>query len=313
MPNINKANTILDTLIDQLKSLKEALNEPLNEPLVQSQAVGVEDFSSFEQLKKALQSDKWPEAVNPNLICDPNSDTDKIERARGIVELMVEDNLEGMRFLDYGCGEGQTIKAALENQAKTAVGYDIVNHPNWNKLKEDNSNFFESKQAILSSDLTEIKNAGPYDIILLFDVLDHLQDVEPIDVMKTIHDLLDNNGKVYIRCHPSTSRHATHLYHELNKAYVHLVLSESELKEIIPETKFAIPNIGITRPIAAYNSWFEKSGFKILNKRDITEKVEPFFQIPKIAERVMKTTKFGNFPDFQLSLQFVDYSLQKIS
>ena len=31
----------------------------------------------FKALKEAMDSQKWPEAVNANLICDPNSEQDK--------------------------------------------------------------------------------------------------------------------------------------------------------------------------------------------------------------------------------------------
>ena len=59
-------------------------------------------------------SDRWPEAVNPNLICDINSDEDKSERGRGIIDILIEEDLKDLKFLDFGCGEGHCPAIATE-------------------------------------------------------------------------------------------------------------------------------------------------------------------------------------------------------
>jgi hypothetical protein len=67
----------------------------------------------------------------------------------------------------------------------------------------------------------------------------------------------------------------------------------------------------VTRPLMTYDNFIKGAGLKIESKREITEKIEPFFKIPKVAERIMKNTEFEFFPEFQMSLQFIDYVLTK--
>jgi len=308
MADLSKVNTSIEAAVQALLDLKKTLSSELEEkpePVVQAQAVSEEpvgDLETFEQLKKALNSEAWPEAVNPNLICDMNSEKDKVERARGIIELMIEEDLNGLKFLDYGCGEGYCVSMATGYKTKASLGYDLKASPEW---KQGNS-------FTLTTDFNVIKANAPYDIILLFDVLDHLKDETPVSVLRKLKDLLADKGKIYMRVHPYISRHGTHLYHSLNKAYAHLVFTESELKELlVTEPEHQEESIGVLYPIRSYGEFVDQSGLKVVNRRDLTERVEPFFKIPRIAQRIMQNTQFGDFPEFQMSLQFIDYILEK--
>lgn len=327
MANNDKINGILDGVINGLLQLKDALNDGDKQPQVTAQATPApvkaeqhlqrkpapvverpaapEDLDSFDALKKALESEKWPEAVNPNLICDPNSESDKVERGRGVIELMIEEDLKNLKFLDIGCGEGHAAFVSADYQTAISVGYDIKRHESWDRFSGQKSNL------LLTTDMAEVRSNGPYDVIILFDVLDHLQGEQPEAMMKNVASLLKDGGKVYMRVHPFISRHGTHLYHNINKAYAHLVFTEAELNQLAPDATFKEPNIGVKYPLRTYSAWIDASGLKIENRRDITEKVEPFFKIPKIAERIMKNVGSQSFPDFQMSLQFVDYVLKK--
>lgn len=300
---MNNART--SEIISKIQSLLKELQQIVDQPQAVLTALA-EDLSGFESLRKALQSDRWPEAVNPMLICDPNSEKDKVERGRGIVELMIEEDLNGLKFLDFGCGEGHCVNMSSEQNTIISVGYDIKQYESWERLKENKENL------LFTTNIDEVASKGPYDVIILFDVIDHLASEEkPITVLSKARSLLSDKGKVYMRCHPFTSRHATHLYHTLNKAYVHLVFNPGELKEIIPDCPYVEPSIGVTTPIKTYQDFIEKAGLKIDSRRDITEKVEPFFKIPVIAERIMRNTKSNQFPEFQMSVQFIDYVLKK--
>ncbi len=308
MANLKKFEGALDQMIHLLMDMKESLSEgnETPEPEVKAQSVEPtsEDYDNFEQLKKALNSDKWPEAVNPNLICDPDSQQDKVERGRGIIELMIEEDLKGLKFLDAGCGEGHCAFLSTEYGTKASVGFDIKEYNSWNNF-EKKDNFH------LTTDFEEVKKHAPYDVITIFDVIDHIKGMEVVTFLQACKSILADNGKIYMRCHPFVSRHATHLYHELNKAYVHLVFSPEELKQLVPNSIHTEESTGVTRPLQTYSDYIEAAGLKVTNRRDITEKIEPFFKIPKIAERIMKHTKFDNFPEFQLSIQFIDYVLGK--
>jgi len=316
MANNPKVNAIIDNMIANLSELKKALQEDKNEvqaqsveppvfnrrPLLSESAVN-DDFSSFESLAKALQSNKWPEAVNPNFVCSPTSETAKLERGRGIIKLMIEEDLADKKFLDMGCGQGHTAYLAADEKTVISVGYDIKSYENWASMNKPNLK--------LTTDFELVKSEGPYDVIVLFDVLDHLKAEDPTTFLKKVASVLTDSGRVYMRTHPFPSRHATHLYNDLNKAYIHLVFSPSEIRQLIPTSSYEEPNAGINYPIKTYTQIIADAGLKVENRRDITEKVEPFFKIPKIAERIMKNTNTTSFPEFQMGLQFLDYILKK--
>lgn len=320
MADIQKFEKSLDQMIELMVNMKQALNDdekqpepppkpsppPENKPAEQPQvkAQSTENLESFEQIKEALESDKWPEAVNPNLICNPTSEADKVERGRGIIELMIEEDLKGLKFLDYGCGEGHCAYLATEYETATSVAYDPQTYDSWGQF-EPKENF------VATSDYEVVKQNGPYDIIVLFDVIDHLKAEDPVSFLNKVKNLLADDGKIYMRCHPFTARHSTHLYHELNKAFVHLVFSEDEIKQLVPNSKYEEENVGVVYPLRTYHKYLEDAGLASVNRRDITEKVEPFFKIPKIAERIMARIEVNDFPEFQMSLQFVDFVLKK--
>jgi 2-polyprenyl-3-methyl-5-hydroxy-6-metoxy-1,4-benzoquinol methylase len=317
MASNQRINETLDNIINLMVDLKRQLSEvsqvaPSNpavpiEVKAQSndqQLVAETNYDDFESLKQAINSNKWPEAVNPHLICDPNSTEDKIERGRGIIELMVEEDLKNLKVLDFGCGEGHTIALSSDYKTSLSVGYDIKDHNYWREVSN-------KANLLFTSDYQTVVNQGPYDVIILFDVLDHVVNESPVSILAKARELLSNNGKIYMRTHPFVSRHATHLYHDLNKAYVHLVFTPEELRQLVPNSKYVEPSINVTTPINTYDKFIKEAGLKATNRRDITEKVEPFFKIPRIADRIMKNTKMNFFPEFQMSLQFLDYVLTK--
>lgn len=301
----------IDQIIGGFLKMKQALgNETTVDDTLAAQSVSdpsadpSNDLDDFEKLKTALESDRWPEAVNKNLVCDPESESDKIERGRGVVDLMIEDALPNLRFLDFGCGEGHSALYVAEERAALSVGYDIKASDQWAKLPK-------LENLLLTADFEEVQRRGPYNAILLFDVIDHATHETPQDILKKAASLLADRGRVYLRAHPWTSRHATHLYHDLNKAYIHLIFKEEELDSLV-KPRFREHNIGVKYPLMTYAGYFKAAGLKEVNRREIKEAVEPFFKIPKIAERIMKNTEFNQYPEFQMSLQFIDYVLEKV-
>jgi SAM-dependent methyltransferase len=257
----------------------------------------------FEQIKEVLFSDKWPVAANKNLICNPENEADKVERGRGVFELMVETDIAGKKFLDFGCGEGHSAAYAATRNPELVVGYDIKN--GWEKLAPVD-------KLMLTTNWDEVVKNGPYDVILVYDVIDHLVDKKPLEVMKDLHAILADKGNLYLRAHPFTSRHALHNYHDLNKGYIQLVLSEDELKQVLPSTKYIEwNNAKVVTPIATYKKLFEDAGFEIMNTRPVRDTVDPFFKTPLISKRIIDTVKFKDFPEFQCGIQFLDQNLRK--
>ena len=254
-----------------------------------------------QRIFELLDSQDWPLATDPTQICDENSAEDKIERAQGIIEVCVNKNLKDLVVLDYGCGEGYVAYEAAQQGAAMAIGYDM----------ESNSNSvvpFEERRdtLLLTTDIGRVK-VNSYDVIILYDVLDHSD--SPMEILNNCKDMLREDGEIYVRTHPFSARHGGHIYKVLNKAFAHLVLNDQELndREAVVSDKQEV-----LYPIKTYKQFFASSGLVVKEKNVIKETVEPFFKNrPLIRNRLM--TKFNNkeFPEFQMSISFIDYVLGK--
>lgn len=291
MSKIQQIKNFLDTLEDEI-NLKDAMFDYLN------------SLFCFEQLLLLLYSDEWPKAVFDFQIADDNSEKDKDERAESISDMLLP-TLEGKKFLDFGCGEGHVANHASKS-ADLSVGYDILQSRksrfNWED-KED--------KLLLTMDFKKMESEGPYDTILIYDVLDHAQN--PKEVLSKAKSVLADGGKIYVRTHPWTSRHGGHAYRKINKAFVHLVFTQEELKSIGVDLEY---NIKSMRPMNDFNSWLEGSGLKKFKDPEIDQQdVEPFFsQNPIVRKRILQT--FGKdewkdeCPVWQMSQCFWDYVLE---
>lgn len=263
--------------------------------------------NEFETLKRLLSSDDWPQAIFDVQIADENSEKDKDERAEGIIDIILPP-LEGKKFLDFGCGEGHVANCASKF-AITSVGYDIVRNKKSRFSWEENTS-----NLLLTNDFESVKIVGPYDVILIYDVMDHSQDSNPRKILSMAASVLADGGKIYMRTHPWTSRHGGHAYRKINKAFVHLVFTEEELKSIGVDLEH---NLKILSPLATYDSWLEGSGLKKFEDPEIDQQdVEPFFsQNPIVRKRILQT--FGKdewtneCPVWQMSQCFWDYVLEK--
>lgn len=239
-----------------------------------------------------LNDPDWPQAIHENLICSDNP-LEISERARGIICLMIEEDLDKKKFLDFGCGDGMCAVIANDEFGATSTGYDINRDVNWPI----------DTTALLTTNWEHVVKRGPYDVILMHDVLDHLKDLNSIgECLRNVKKILKRNGRLYVRCHPYTSKHATHSYEKFNKAYIHLVLNEKEMKKIKHEK-----TLKILKPIWTYENNF-KELFKVSNRRNITDSVDPFFKRKDISDKIIKN--LGFFPEFQMTLQFIDYTLK---
>jgi hypothetical protein len=102
------------------------------------------------------------------------------------------------------------------------------------------------------------------------------------------------------------SRHATHLYQKINKAWIHLVFTEEELKLMGLEASFTQKYFF---PIGQQEGWFKAAGFSVVSSDVIKSEVEPFFRKPKIVSR-LPMDKFKDFPEWQMSQSFNHYVLK---
>lgn len=263
-----------------------------------------EKLSEITTLRLLAKSEKWPLAVPEDLICGDSEDH-KLARAAGLVNDFIRTDLSNKKLLDFGCGEGHVpYVAANLVGVKMAVGYDI-NDQNWNQ-------FENTVNLKFSTDFEEIKRNGPYDVILINDVIDHAEE----NILIKANKVKAPNGRIYLRCHPWTSRHGTHLYKQLNRAYLHLVFSTDELFGMgLKETTAK----KILDPLPEYKKMIEEAGLKISEEDVVTHPVELFFtHEPAVLRRIKEQWKVSKnkalalgteFPRNVLEIQFVDFIL----
>ena len=283
--------------ITQDATVVESVSHAPQEPVVQTVQQPVVDAAHKEARKKHIQDlmdiDCWPEAV-PHFLVASTTDKDQKHRATSVMDMVLDRAIEGANFLDFGCGEGWTTLEAKKRGAN-AIGYDLISSPKWNDM---NGPKFVTSLDDVGSD---------FDVVMLYDVLDHC--MEPEELMSSIQSRLKKTGVVYVRCHPWTSRHATHLFKQgLNKAYMHMFLSWDEIYELTKQKPM------FTRvekdPIQAYRWWFKN--FKIVKERMTKEPVSDFFKHPDFKTLLTNEQNLLNVDEFLklMEIQFVDFILQ---
>lgn len=302
---VEKMESEVESVIEDIKEevfespeeSPELVNEPPKAPVV-DKPVTSQSEGEFEILKSLVNGNKWPRAVPNELICNAASEEDKTERAEGILELIVSRDLKGVNFLDMGCGEGHVAAKAAEKGASMSVGYDIKSP---NKLDPQ-------ENLILTNDWSKVLENAPYEAVLIYDVLDHVSDETPVEVLERTKSVLSPTGKIYVRCHPWCGRHGAHLYRKLNKAFIHVVFTDEELLEMgIPNDE---PNQLVKSPLAEYRSWFKNAKLKVVEENISSTNPEQFFSKTKeVSDRITKRfgMKRGKFPAFQMKQNFVDF------
>jgi SAM-dependent methyltransferase len=247
------------------------------------------------------EGDDWPQAASPYMIVSNKGEAEKQFRALQIVGL-IGIPFADKNVLDIGCGEGHIAKE-IASQAATVIAYDPRPHSGWDELSNSVLKFTDQK--------SQVTAGGPYNSIILYDVLDHLEREDPVSFMAWVGSLLAPEGQIFVRAHPWTSRHGSHLYEAgPNRAFLHLALTPDELASAGLELPW--PNLRIVRPMAAYEHIFREAGLKVLERNGHTEPVEPYFS-GSVLDRILKVTWRGAVePEAALKIMqmnFVDYHL----
>lgn len=163
-----------------------------------------------------------------------------------------------------------------------------------------------------TDDYDDIKD-NRYDVILAYDVIDHCD--KPIDALVKMKRILAPEGVVYVRCHPWTSRHGTHLYKTANKAYIHLAVQSDTLKKMGHQS---LKTKKLLRPVHTYREWFDRAGYKIKEENVMTEPLESFFRENEKVQRSLHKHWLGlvnkgelneHAIDRIMEIQFIDYTL----
>lgn len=290
----------LEHIVQFMKNLLEEETKIIEPP--------TDNVETLTNLRFLAKSDTWPKAVADDLLCGDDEDS-KLARAAGIIQEFINVNLVEKNFLDFGCGEGHVpFVAATLSETKQTVGYDVSNQ-NWSHFDEKNI-----KNFLLTTNWEEVLSKGPYDVILVNDVLDHSGD--PLKALQQIQKAKAPLGKILMRCHPWASRHGTHLYKQLNKAYLHLVFTPDEIYAMGLKETTTQPALD---PISLYRTLIKEAGLTILKEDTITQPIEMFFtHNPEILRRIKDKWKTSTnpllasgeeFPREILELQFADFTL----
>lgn len=244
--------------------------------------------SNFDEL---ILSDFWPTEVDASAIV--NTPRRAIRRAKAIINSY--GAMKETKFLDVGCGKGHCVVEASK-QGATAWGYDITEQ--WEGPPESGA---------LTTDFNVIKEKGPYDLVALYDVIDHVLDPEKcLSMLRDICSVCTANTTIRIRCHPWTSRHGGHLYLTLNKAYSHILLSDEALAKQKCE-----PVRKIARPLRDYKSLFDEGGFEIKSMNKISRPLERLFESPALVVAFKKKLNVDrNWQASVLPIEFIDYILK---
>ena len=299
---------------DKLEQIRRMVDEILLSMGPSATSVSVEsspepkgEAPDWRELKSLLESDQWPAAVFASQITDENSERDKEERAEGICDIILPP-LPRKKFLDFGCGEGHIAKR-MARECLLSVGYDIDRNPRSRLDWEGNDAAF-----LLTTDFERVRSLGPYDVILLYDVIDHVRGETTADLLSRVCEVLSEDGRVYMRCHPWCGRHGGHAYRMLNKAFVHLVMDDHELKSLGVDVEH---NTKVTKPLQEYSDAIKASGLEQVSEPEIdSQEVEDFFRDNELVRRRILSrwglNEWGESPpSFQMSQCFVDYVLKK--
>lgn len=255
----------------------------------------------MEFILKPWDIPDFPKAADEDHIVKPDDEINLSNRAEAIASLWLEQDVANKKILDYGCGDG-ILGAELASRNAIVTGYDPYVHDERHGLTRVNS-------------WRSINSRGKYDIIILFDVLDHIVDEEPEEILRFCKSQLNNDGRIYIRTHPWCGRTGGHIYQQLNLAWAHLIFTEKEFSDngiIVPKVR------KIIHPQYTYYKWINKSKFNIKKFDTTFTDVELFFE-KNFSERIKEHWDRSQedqelflgtkFPSHPMSQQFHDIIL----
>ena len=232
-----------------------------------------------------INSDEWPKAIE---YFAGDSEDEKAERGLSILEQCVDTNIKKTNFLDFGCGDGHVAVQSVNFGVNIAVGFDVNHHEEW---KSKNS-------LVFTNDWNKVLDTAPYDVILLYDVLDHAD--SPEDILNKIVSVAKGTSIIKIRCHPWISRHGGHHYKTINKAFAHLFPSLREKYNIDNPTAKIVD-------INTYKTWFASAGMIVVSEDVNKQPIDDFFSLPFLKDMIIKDNNIGNINNLEYT--FIDYTL----
>ena len=255
----------------------------------------------FQNWYDEYTGSNWPLAVPPSMIV--TTDQQKWIRANSICKYYLK-NIAGKTFLDFGCGAGHVTIAASQQAAKS-IGYDIED-----RFVDDYGSEYDQSKFLCTTDWKQVANNSKYDIVMLYDVLDHIKPDRVEAALRTVASACRPDTDVYVRCHPWTSPHGGHVYNHINRAFAHFFMDQDRLDKYQDEYVNQI-----TKPMFTYRKWFYDYGFEIIKSDKIlypwdANKNSELFKGDK-AKHLDNSNMSG--PGWQtavFSIEFVDFVLR---
>lgn len=300
-------NAIINSILNQVNQLKVKIDTLLPEERSVSvaqvpQTSNLSDQDKINILKKFVyENPSWSEAVPSDLICDENSYEDKMDRAHGIRDVFYPNfSFENKKILDFGTGYGHLVQSIVEKNPAFVVGYDILN----------DFQVGSTDKSLLTTSWDEVVNNGPYDLIYLYDVIDHVENEQPHEILIRAKSILKEDGVIRMRAHPFISKHGGHTYTKVNRGYAHLILTKEELSVLGHNFK-NYPTIFVTTPVKTYNEFINKAGLRNADQKTITEPADSWYLTGSAANRIRVNLKINNLLIPQMAMQFLDFTLTK--
>lgn len=283
-----------------LESMKRFMQKFLDQEnaLIEKPKNDTEQLRELTDLRILAKSDSWPLAMDESQLTQ-DTEEEKLHQAAKYINSVLKNRLNQKKVLDFGCKEGHLgYVASTLFDTSVMCCYDLQDQ-NWD-------HFDKSENLIFTTNWDFVIEKGPYDIININDVIDHAQEFGK--TLEKIKEVKSEAGRLYIRCHPWTSRHGSHMENQLNKAFLHLVFTEDELYGMgVKPTQV----VKLTNPILTYHELFKQAGFTVMREYIHRKSVELFFvHNPAILRRIKEKWKDSDkFPRETLEIEYIDFTL----
>ena len=212
---------------------------------------------------------------------------------RGIEQIsMLPAAALDVKMLDFGCGGGDLI-AALNSTGRKAVGYD--------KTVTSITNCY--------NDWAKIVELAPFKLVILYDVIDHTELQDFIDIIEQAKTVIHTDGRIFIRVHPYSSINGSHDFSPINLAFAHLCLTPSE------KIRFGLKtwnNIRVVLPLEFYERVFSLLGLVVVSKKVHHSQINPFVSsnlMARIKRLHYSETMPAEHIEKSLSVNYIDFLL----
>ncbi|MFM6010814.1 MAG: methyltransferase domain-containing protein [Dolichospermum sp.] len=170
------------------------------------------------------------------------------------------------KLLDYGCGTGAFINAIQGVNDIVAIGYE----PFMTEYKSDNLPIY--------SNFDDIEKRGLFDIITIFETIEHLDVIETKEFLGRASALLSKNGKILFSA-PIEIGPAL-LMKEFNRGFFNTRFSQNDLIELLVASFFGLASTRAENIKCSHKGFDFRRAIHFLNDEFGTVKVASYGPLP---------------------------------